>query len=361
MKMINVALKDNAYKICVGDKILSQLGGKLKALKLGKNAVIITDTDVNRYHGKTVTRHLKRSGFTLKQFVVPAGEKSKSAKVAIRLLEDIARYDAMKDVFIIALGGGVIGDLAGYVAAVYKRGVPYIQVPTTLLAQIDSAIGGKVGIDLSVGKNLVGAFYQPRLVFSDTSVLRTLSERQMRNGLSEAVKYGVIDDKKLFVYIEKNYRKILKRETGALQYLVWQSSRIKTKIVLLDEKETKGIRTILNFGHTIGHAIETAGGYRLYNHGEAISLGMRVAMQISFQKRMVNTESVSRLNTLLTAIGLPRKISKVRLNDILRIMKHDKKFVGGKNRFVLAKRLGRVTVVQSIAPSVIRRAIQSFK
>ena len=184
-------------------------------------------------------RGLKKSGFTVKIFEVPEGEKSKSAKVAIPLMEKIARYDVMKEVFIVAFGGGVIGDLAGYVAATYKRGIPYVQVPTTLLAQIDSAIGGKVGIDLSLGKNLVGAFYQPKIVWSDGSVLSTLDQRQMRNGLAEAVKYGVIRDKRLFSYIAKHHQRLLNFHKRTLLDVVLKCSRIKAKVVMDDEKETK--------------------------------------------------------------------------------------------------------------------------
>lgn len=361
MILVPVPLKSNAYSIAIGHNILSKLGTKLKSLQIGKDAVIITNPSVNKYHGKALISGLKKSGFSVKVLEVPAGERSKSAKSAFRLIETIARYDCFKKVFIIAFGGGVVGDLAGYVAAAYRRGIPYVQVPTTLLAQVDSAIGGKVAIDLAVGKNLVGAFYQPKIVWSDVSVLSTLPKREIRNGLAEVVKYGVIADQKFFKYIEQNYMKLLNYDPEALSYVVGHSSRIKKNVVLADEKETRGIRAILNFGHTIGHAIEAAGKYSQYHHGESIALGMRVAADISCQKKLCKASDVTMLNELLSLIGLPQRICKIKTADIFRHMKHDKKFLSGKNRFVLMKKIGKVKILEGISPAVIKRAIQSYR
>lgn len=360
MKTVNVSLKENAYKIVIGHGILSRLGAKLKSLKIGTDAVVITSPVIRRHHGGALAAGLKKEGFSVKFFDVPEGEQSKSARVAFPLMERIARYDSPKGIFIIAFGGGVIGDLAGYVAASYKRGVPYVQVPTTFLAQIDSAIGGKVAIDLPVGKNLIGAFYQPKLVWSDVSVLSTLDKRQMRNGLAEAVKYGVIADKRLFSYIARNYRQLLDLRPAMMEYVVVRCSKIKAEVVVADEKETRGIRTILNFGHTIGHAVETAGGYNRYHHGEAVALGMRVAAEISRQKGMLSAGGCKKLDGLLSDIGLPQKILGVSLPHILRIMQHDKKFKKGGNRFVLARSIGNVKVVEGVAPSVIQKAIRTY-
>lgn len=359
-KEININLKQNSYKIVIGKKMLFQLGPRLKKLNIGHDAVIISHPIIDKYYGAALKRGLKRNGFSVTTFLIPAGERSKSARTALCLMEKIARIDTMKQIFMIALGGGVIGDLVGFVAAAYKRGVPYIQVPTTFLAQIDSAIGGKVAVDLSVGKNLVGAFYQPKIVWSDISVLATLSKRQLRNGLAEAVKYGVIQDRNLFRFLTKNYPDILSCQPKILTNVIFRCSQIKTKIVMRDEKETKGIRTILNFGHTIGHAIEAAGKYRVYHHGEAIALGMRVAAEISYQLKMMKHQDVIDLHQLLDAIGLPKNIHKVRLRDILDIMKHDKKFLAGKNRFVLARRIGQVKVVEGVSLKVIRNAVKKI-
>ena len=361
MKTINVSLKQNAYKIVIGRGILSGLGARLKSLKIGMDAVVITSPVIRRHHGHALAAGLKKEGFSVTFFEVPEGEQSKSAKVAFPLMERIARHDSMKGLFIIAFGGGVIGDLAGYVAASYKRGVPYVQVPTTFLAQIDSAIGGKVAIDLPVGKNLIGAFHQPKVVWSDVSVLATLDKRQMRNGLAEAVKYGVIADKKLFAYIARHYQQLLDLQSAALEHVVVRCSRIKASVVVADEKETKGIRTILNFGHTVGHAVEAAGGYGRYHHGEAVALGMRVAAGISRQKGMLSAADCKKLNGLLSDIGLPEKIEGVPMAAILRIMSHDKKFKNGKNRFVLAQAIGKVKVVAGVSPSIVQKTIRAYQ
>lgn len=361
MRSIHVPLKTNAYDIVVGYNTLSRLGARLKSLKIGRDAVIITNPAINRYHGKALISGLKKNGFSVKVMDVPAGERSKSAKTALRLMEDIARYDCLKKIFIIAFGGGVVGDLAGYVAAVYKRGIPYVQVPTTLLAQVDSAIGGKVAIDLSVGKNLVGAFYQPKIVWSDVAVLSTLTQRQIRNGLAEAVKYGVIADAELFANIAGNYQRLLNLDPGALTHVVCRSSRIKRDVVVADEKETKGIRTVLNFGHTVGHAIEAAGKYNRHHHGEAIALGMRVAADISRQKKMCKAGDVSALNDVLSRIALPERIQKVKTADILGFMRHDKKFLSGKNRFVLMTRIGKVKVLEDVPLGMVKKAINACR
>lgn len=360
MKSITVKLKTNPYKILIGKKILPSLGRMLKKISLPSHALIITHPIIKKYYGAKIERSLRQAGFVVKFFEVPEGEKSKSATTAISLLERMARYDALKRVFVLALGGGVVGDLSGYVASVYKRGVPYIQVPTTLLAQIDSAIGGKVAIDLSVGKNLVGSFYQPKLVFSDVTVLKSLKEREIKNGLSEAVKYGVIYDVELFQSLEENYEKLLAGNLSYLEKIVTRCSQIKAQVVMKDEKETKSIRTILNFGHTIGHAIEAAGGYQLYHHGEAIALGMRVASLLSREMTHFPPLDILRLNRLLSNIGLPEKIEKVGVSRILSIMNHDKKFLSGKNRFVLAVKLGKVKVVSGVPLALIKKAVETF-
>ncbi|MBN1869875.1 MAG: 3-dehydroquinate synthase [Candidatus Omnitrophica bacterium] len=361
MRIIPVPLKVNAYDIVIGDHILSKLGAKLKGLKIGEDAVIITNPVILKHHGKALLTSLKENGFSVKVLQVPAGERSKSAQSVFRLIEEIARYDRLKKIFIIAFGGGVIGDLAGYVASAYKRGIPYVQVPTTFLAQVDSSIGGKVAVDLAIGKNLMGAFYQPRLVFSDVALLPTLTKRQIRNGLAEVVKYGVIADAKFFKYVSENSDSLMALDPKSLVYVVERSSCIKRDVVVADERETKGIRTILNFGHTIGHAIEAAGRYNQYHHGEAIALGMRVAARISYQKRLCGREDVSTLDEALTRMALPQRIKGVKVSDILRIMNHDKKFFAGKNRFVLMTQIGKVKVYENIPLNVIQSAIKAYQ
>ena len=360
MKTIPVKLSQNPYKIQIGYDCLDELGTRIKSLKIGADAVVITSPVIKKLYGAQLKRSLKSAGFSVKELTVPDGEQSKAASVAVDLIEKIATYDVYKKVFVVAFGGGVIGDLAGYVAAAYKRGIPYVQVPTTFLAQIDSSIGGKVAVDLSVGKNLMGAFHQPKLVFSDTAVLRTLPAKQIQNGFAEAVKYGIIADSELFKFIEENYQQVFEGERKALLHLVTRCSQIKTDVVLADEKETKGIRTILNYGHTVGHAIEAAGGFKLYDHGEAIALGMRIAGDISEQLEMVSNKAVNRMNGLISEIGLPEKIKGLKMGPILSLMRHDKKFVAGKNRFVLTRGVGKVKVVEGVPMDVIRSATKKY-
>lgn len=356
---IQMKLKDNKHSITIGHNLLKDLPRYLKKLSLGKDAIIISHPVIERLHGAPLKNALTKAGYSVKVFNVPEGEKSKSASYALRLIEQIAAYDVNRKIFIIALGGGVVGDLAGFVAAIYKRGVPYIQVPTTLLAQIDSSIGGKTAIDLTYGKNLVGAFCQPKAVFADTKVLSTLSVRQIRNGLAEAIKYGVIKDARLFSFLEQHHKRLLKGEAKYLALMIKRCAQIKADVVAADEKETKGIRTILNYGHTAGHAIEAAGNFR-YHHGEAVALGMRVAGRISVLKGLLSKADEGRINALITAAGLPQTITKIKLPKIMDIMRHDKKFVAGRNRFVLASRIGQVKVVENIPTEIITSAIKSI-
>lgn len=362
MEQVSLTLKakKRSYNIVIGHHILTSLGKAMDDLHLGQDAVVITNSGIKRLHGTILEKGLVKSGRRVRFFTVPEGEKSKSAEVAFNLVEKIARYAADKKIVVIAFGGGVIGDLAGFVAASYKRGVPLIQVPTTLLAQVDSSIGGKVGVDLPCGKNLMGAFYQPVLVWMDVSVLSTLSQRQIRNGLAEVIKYGVIADAALFRFIEDNVTTILARKPQVLTHLVSTCAGIKAKIVMQDELDVTGRRAILNYGHTVGHAIEAAVDYHFYQHGEAIALGMCVAGDIAYQLNMLKIVSKQRIEELIGAVGLPKKIHKVSLSQILKTMRHDKKFVAGKNRFVLASGIGRVCLVDNIDEDMIKKAIKAF-
>jgi 3-dehydroquinate synthase len=359
MKEIRVRLGARSYSIVVGSGNLRTLASWLRRSGVGGDAVVVTNPLIRRLHGQKLFRALKQGGCSVKVFEVADSERSKSVKVAFSLVEKIARYGADKKVFVVAFGGGVIGDLAGFVASSYKRGVPFVQVPTTLLAQVDSAIGGKVGVDLPSGKNLVGDFYQPKLVLADVKLLSSLSERQVRNGLAEVVKYGVIADTTLFAYIEKNFEKLLKNDPGAMAKVVTRCATIKAAVVSKDERETKGLRTILNFGHTIGHAVEAASNYRIH-HGEAVALGMRVACEISRRLKLMSALEAARLETLLTALGFSESITGIAPAKILHAMRFDKKFKGKKNRFVLARSIGKVIVRESVPPSVVEKSIESF-
>ncbi|MEW5895247.1 MAG: 3-dehydroquinate synthase [Candidatus Omnitrophota bacterium] len=348
------------YEIVIGHSCLEDLGSQLTGLGLGHTAVIVTNPAIKSNHGNLLASGLRKNGFEVDFIEIPSGEASKSAETAFELIHQIADRYAGKSIFLVAFGGGVVGDLVGYVASCFKRGVPYIQVPTTFLAQIDSSIGGKVAIDLPFGKNLVGAFYHPRLVFSDVSVLATLDKRQIQAGLAEAVKYGIICDKGLFEMIESRVEDLLNLNQKLLTEVVAQCSRIKASIVSRDEKEHQGLRTILNFGHTVGHAIEAACQYEEYNHGEAIALGMRVAADLSLALGVVKLDIVERVNNALSRAGLPNQIHNISLDDILRCMRHDKKFKSGRNRFILMTGLGKVKIQENIDDGLIRSSINKF-
>jgi 3-dehydroquinate synthase len=358
MKIIKLNLKKRSYYIVVGSRISGILGAHLKRLNIGRDAYIVTNTAIKSRYARVLGRMLKSSGFEIRFKLIPDTEKSKSIRIASSLIEDLASYDKKRKVFIIALGGGVVGDVAGFVASIYKRGIPYIQIPTTLLAQVDSAIGGKTAVDLAQGKNLVGAFYQPRLVFSDVTFLKTLSLKQIQAGLAEVIKYGIIKDPKLFSYLERNLGDILALKIAPLEFIVKRCSYLKAKIVEQDEREEKGIRTILNFGHTIGHAIESAGDYNRYNHGQAIALGMLVACEMSKRLNFINDKILSRIEKLIEAIGLPTNIKKVSGAKILKAHYRDKKFIGKKNRFVLIHDIGKAKIVEDIPLALIREAIR---
>lgn len=358
IKVVKVKLKNRSYDILIGYNILPLLGDSLRRLPVGTDAYIITNASIKKKYGLSLVRVLREASFTHRFKMVADTEASKSMAMATSILKDIASHDKKKRFFIMALGGGVIGDLAGFVASVYKRGVAYIQVPTSFLAQIDSSIGGKTAVDLAEGKNLVGAFYQPRLVFSDVKFLNTLSPRQLITGLAEAIKYGIIKDKALFVYLEKNFKGCLALNPQVLTHIVNRCSRIKADIVSLDELEEKGRRTILNFGHTIGHAIEAACRFKFYNHGEAVALGMLIASDISRSLGFADDKTVARIENLIRAVGLPSRIKRVPLARIISAHYHDKKFTGKKNRFVLICGIGKTKIVENVPLEIIRKAIQ---
>jgi 3-dehydroquinate synthase len=358
MKIVKVGLKERSYRILIGSHILESAGAYISGARLGKDAYVITNALIRKTYGGLLQKALVAAGLSVRFKCIPDTEKSKSLKLATALIEDIARYDKKRQLCIVAFGGGVVGDLAGFVASIYKRGIPYVQIPTTLLAQVDSAIGGKTAVDLACGKNLVGAFYQPRIVISDVALLKSLAARQLANGLAEVIKYAVIKDKTLFAYLEKNRDRIFKRDLDALAYMVRRCSMIKARVVSADERECKGVRTILNFGHTIGHAIEAAGGYTGYSHGQAVALGMLVACVISRQLGLLATSELHRIEDLIRQTGLPVAIGRIPLNSIINAHYRDKKFTGARNRFVLVKAIGNAIVRQNVPFEIIRQAIK---
>ena len=358
MKTIRLKLGKRSYPIVICHNNTRLLGKLLKSLVIGNNAYIIAVKYIGTKYSPFLQQTLRKNGIESILRIIPDTEKSKSLAQAYRIVKDISRQSLKKEIFIIALGGGVVGDLAGFVASIYKRGIPYIHVPTTLLAQVDSSIGGKTAVDLNQGKNLVGAFYQPRLVFSDTIFLKTLPLRQIRSGLSEIIKYGIIKDPVLFRYLEENYQKILALSPAALEFIISRCSAIKAGVVSQDEREDKGVRTILNFGHTIGHAVEAAGHFKRYTHGEAIALGMLVATRLSQELHFIDKTVTERIESLIKAVGLPYQIKDTRLQAIIKAHYYDKKFTGRKNKFVLITALGKTKIIDNIPLRVIKQALE---
>lgn len=359
MASVSVRLGERSYIIAI-EKTLERLPRELKRLDLGTDAAVITNSKVKSLFGKGVGDSLKKSGLSVKFLLVPDSEKAKSLKEAMRLLALFSKMDGKaKRLCVVALGGGVVGDLGGFAASAYKRGIPYIQIPTTLLAQVDSSIGGKTAVDLPEGKNLVGSFYQPKLVYSDISFLKDLSERDFASGLAEVIKYAVIKDPALFDYLGQNRQKILSRDLGALLEIVRKCAKIKAGIVSKDEREKRSIRTILNYGHTIGHAVEAARGYSSgYSHGEAIGLGMIAAARISQQLGILSAKDLSRIEKLIGDFNLPVNLKKISVGKIMRSLSYDKKFIRGINRFVLPVGIGKVVMKEGIPESVIRGEIK---
>ncbi len=358
MRIVKVPLGQRRYAIKIGDHLLNRLGPECARLKLGTRCAIITDTNVGREYAKPAYNSLVRAGYEPSLIVVPAGESAKSLKTVQSCYDRLASHRLERKSFIVALGGGVVGDLAGFVAATYLRGIPFVQVPTTLLAQVDSSVGGKVGVNLKAGKNLVGAFHQPRLVLCDLTTLETLAAQQYRAGLAEVIKYGIIYDPALFARLERELPALLCREPRTLAAIVARCCQIKAAVVGQDETES-GLRAILNFGHTIGHAIEAISGYGRYLHGEAISIGQVAAARISAAQAGLPMSEVTRIAELFRGAGLPAhiKLNAGQRTKLITAMKLDKKVSNGQIKFVLARRIGKVVWDQKVSLTTIQEAL----
>ena len=288
--------------------------------------------------------------------VLPDGEQHKTLKTAGRVLDAMVENKLNRDATVLALGGGVVGDIAGFCAACYQRGIGYVQIPTTLLAQVDSSVGGKTGVNHIGGKNLIGAFHQPLAVIADTDTLATLPDRELAAGVAEVIKYGCVWDPLLFDWLEQNVGKLLARDTAALTYAIAQSCQIKAAVVAQDERE-QGLRAILNFGHTVGHAIEAATAYETYLHGEAVALGMLIAVDLSCRLGMTDATVKARLHDLVTRAGLPTVAPKIGAARAREFMQMDKKVLSGKLRLVLLEKLGRAVVTHTYPQSALDAAL----
>ena len=348
MERVTVNLRDRSYPIYIGANILPEVGSLAQPCDLSGRGALITNPAVGQLYGQQVLSSFERTGIALTLLEVPDGEEFKTLQTAADLYERLLPLGLDRRSPIVALGGGVIGDLVGYVAATFVRGLPLIQMPTSLLAQVDSSVGGKVGVNLPQAKNMVGAFYQPRFVLSDVSLLSTLPPPEFRAGLAEVVKYGVIADKPFFEWLEENMTGILEGREEALIHVVKTSCRIKAAIVEQDEKD-EGIRGVLNFGHTVGHALEAVTGYGVFRHGEAVAVGMVAAARISCQVGLCSEEVPSRLQGLLQRIGLPTAL-KIQPKKLKETIGYDKKIKDNVSYFVLTKDLGSVTVAPVFDP-----------
>lgn len=356
MKDIFVDLGKDSYSIIIDRDILSQVGTLISKVISPRKAIIITDKIVEPLYGNVVLNSLSECKFDVKLVSLEPGEEQKSMAMAEVLYESLFDHEMDRKSLIVALGGGVLGDLAGFVASTFMRGIPFIQIPTTLLAQVDSSIGGKVAVNHPRGKNMIGCFYQPKAVFIDTDTLRTLPEAEITAGMVEVIKYGMIKDAAFFEYIEKHLPEILELEPAVLEEIIYNSCKVKTHVVELDEKE-EGLRAILNYGHTIGHALEALTSYKKYRHGDAVAMGMICASKIAMEMNLAGESVLKRQESLFVKLGLSLKDTELNPDDIVSILYQDKKTIGGKLRFVLPTEIGTVVINDRVNEETILKVL----
>jgi 3-dehydroquinate synthase len=357
-RRIAVQTATEQYDIHIGSGVLAEVGEQAARLTAGRKAFVISHPPLYDLYGTTLATSLRAAGFSVSTYLVPQGERSKTLLMASRLFTYLAQHGADRQSLICAFGGGVIGDLSGFVAATYMRGIPLVQIPTSLLAMVDSSIGGKTGVNHKLGKNLIGAFYPPRAVLTDIALLQSLPERDYLCGLSEVVKAGVICDAELFAGLEGHVEAIRQRDTAVLTRLIEQAIAVKVNVVQQDPSE-RGLRAILNFGHTIGHALEAATAYTQYSHGQAVAIGMALVALLSERLGLCQAAIRQRLHALLRALGLPVTYADVPPQLLLEAMAHDKKAVHGVVRFVLLKEVGAVVYNQEVPLEVLQTVLVS--
>ena len=364
---VDVALGDRTYDIVIGRDVLASLGERVAALRPGVRTAIVTDRTVAKHWLEPAEASLAAAGVPTSRIVVEEGEGSKSYATLTQVSEALIAAKIERNDLVIALGGGVVGDLAGFAAAILRRGVDFVQVPTSLLAQVDSSVGGKTGINSPQGKNLIGAFHQPVLVIADTSVLDTLSPRQFRAGYAEVAKYGILGDEAFFAWLETNHADIFSGGAGR-EHAIATSCRAKAGVVSRDERET-GERALLNLGHTFGHALEAATGFsdRLF-HGEGVAVGMVLAAEFSAQLGMISSDDAARIARHLSAVGLPTRLQDIAgvtqegladADALLALMAQDKKVKRGKLTFILLEAVGRAVIANNVEPQPVRDFLQA--
>ena len=361
METVDVALGRRSYRILIGSRLLAEAGRHVAAVLAPRPALVVTDQTVERLYLPSVRDSLAAAGFTVATIAVPPGETSKCHQQLLRIYQACFEARLERSSLIVALGGGVVGDLAGFAAASYLRGLPCVQMPTTLLAQVDSSVGGKTGLNLPGGKNLVGAFHQPSLVLADVAGLASLDDRQFATGLAEVVKHAMIRDQDLFAQLERDAAALLRRDATLLETVVACNCRIKAAVVSADEHEG-GLRAILNYGHTIGHAIEQSAGYGAYTHGEAVALGLIAEADLARRRGRLDQAAAARQQGLLERFGLPTRLtSPLDTSALVQAMQRDKKVQGGRLRFVLPVAIGRGEIVDDVRDDELRAAIDRLQ
>jgi 3-dehydroquinate synthase len=360
MHAVKVSLGDRSYDIEL-DAVLEQAGERLKGTGVGKKIALVTNPTVKKLYGQRVVESLKAAGFLVMSVEIPDGEQYKTLDWANSIYTALLINGFDRKSALVALGGGVIGDLAGFAAATYKRGVPFIQIPTTLLAMVDSSVGGKTGVNHPMGKNMIGAFYQPVKVLMDLRVLKTLPQEEFLAGVAEVIKYGVIRAADLFAYLDKNREKILALDPEALLHIIRRSCEIKAEVVGIDERES-GLRAILNFGHTVAHAVETAENYAM-RHGYAVAIGMVYASRLAHKTGLCDASAPEQVERLIKSYGLPTDLSalsrKPSISGLMDTMQIDKKAEGGKVKFILPKKIGEVVITKEWDEGVLREVLET--
>lgn len=357
MEKVRVELNERSYEILIDSDNLSSLGERLLRFPIGKKVAIISNPIVSELYSDKVLNSLKKEGFDVYLIIIPDGEAYKDYFWAYHILTKLLEFGFDRKSCLLALGGGVIGDITGFVASLFMRGISYVQIPTTLLAQVDSSVGGKTAVNHSLGKNMIGTFWQPALVWIDVNTLDTLSEREFLSGIAEVIKYGIIWDGEFFDLLEKNKEKVLKRDKKVLTKIIKRSCEIKSEVVSKDERESS-LRSILNYGHSIGHAIETTTGYSLFLHGEAISIGMVYEAKISHMLGFLSKESFERIRNIFKEYGLPVDMPAfIDRNGIFKAILIDKKNIHGKIRMVIPEDIGKIKINFEIGEEELKRVL----
>jgi len=358
--IVSVDLGPRSYAIVVESGALGAVGERLRELGVGRRAALVSDAAIMRLHGAAVIGSLEQAGFSVASIEVPEGEAAKSLAVAERCWDRLLEAGLDRSSTVLGLGGGAVGDLAGFVAATYMRGMHFVTLPTTILAQVDASIGGKTAIDHPRAKNLIGAFHQPRLVVVDPAVVRTLPEREFRSGLAEVVKHGIVLEQSYFEEVERDASRLLVRRLDVLERIIGGSCRLKASVIERDPEEKSDLRFALNYGHTIGHALEAVTAFGRWTHGEAVSLGIAAEARLACRLEVSDPATVARQERLLTALGLPVRASSIDVEAVLTAITHDKKARDGRVPFVLAPRLGTFRVVYDVPLSDIRATLREL-